>query len=216
MILGLLRVLFLSVTGTIIALKRAGDRVVPWRDATLKTLQWLFPVNRLWRARPVYSTLSVLFHIGLILVPLFYAAHVTLFRASVGFAWPVVLPQTCAHNLTLLTLASGVFLFFGRAFDQRSRALSRRSDYLWPLLLLVPFLTGYLCANVELSSSGYQFAMLTHLLSGNLIMLLLPFSKIAHCALMPLSQFVSAAAWKFPKGTGDRVAATLGKKEVPV
>ena len=32
---------------------------------------WLFPLGRLWRKRPVYSTVSFLFHVGLILVPLF-------------------------------------------------------------------------------------------------------------------------------------------------
>jgi hypothetical protein len=28
--------------------------------------------------------------------------------------------------------------------------------------------------------------------------------------LVPLSQYVTAIAWKFPEGAGDRVAATLG------
>ncbi|MCB2198855.1 hypothetical protein KQI63_05575 [bacterium] len=216
MLLGLARVLFLSLAGISIALRRSGDRVVPWGDAFRKTVNWLFPVNRVWRTRPIYSTISVLFHVGLILVPLFYSAHILLFRESVGFAWPLVLPQAWAHNLTLLTLIGAGLLFLGRAFDKRARALSRRGDYLWPILLAVPFLTGYLCANVTLSAQGYQVSMLVHLLSANIVMLLIPFTKIAHCVLMPLSQYVSAVAWKFPKGTGDRVAATLGKKEVPV
>lgn len=216
MVLGLLRVLFISLSGMAIALNRAGDRVVPWKDMWSKTIQWLFPVNRLWRTRPIYSSVSLLFHIGLILVPLFYSAHLLLFRESVGFAWPLQLPQQWAHMLTLLTIATGVLLYFGRLLDKRSRALSRRSDYIWPLLLIVPFITGYLCANSALSPAVYRATMLTHLLSANLILVLMPFSKIAHCVLMPLSQFVSAVGWKFPKGTGDRVAATLGKKEVPV
>ena len=216
MLLGLVRAVALSTIGIGVALHRAGDRVVPWRDAWSKTINWLFPVRRLWRTRPVYSSISFLFHIGLILVPLFYSAHLMLFRESVGFAWPWALPQELAHVLTMLTIATAVLLFLGRAFDRRSRALSRRMDYIWPLLLAIPFLTGHLCAEGTLSPSGYQTSMLIHLLSANLIMLMIPFSKIAHCVLMPLSQFVNSVAWKFPKGAGDRVAATLGKKEVPV
>lgn len=215
MLLGLLRVVALSVIGAAVALHRAGDRIVPWRDTWKKAVAWLFPINRLWRTRPVYSTISLLFHAGLILVPLFYSAHILLFRASVGFAWSWELPQTWAHLLTLLTITTGAMLWLGRVLDRNARALSRASDYLWPLLLIVPFLTGFLCANSPLSPKAYQWSMLIHLYSADLVLLLIPFSKIAHCVLMPLTQFVGAIAWKFPKGAGDRVAATLGKKEIP-
>ena len=57
--------------------------------------------------------------------------------------------------------------------------------------------------------------MLVHVYSANLILLLIPFSKIAHCVLTPLSQVVTAVAWKFPAGAGDRVAATLGYADRP-
>jgi len=40
-------------------------------------------------------------------------------------------------------------------------------------------------------------------------------TKIAHCVLMPLSQVVTAVAWKFPAGAGAQVAATLGYADRP-
>ena len=46
-------------------------------------------------------------------------------------------------------------------------------------------------------------------------MLLMPFSKVAHCILMPFSQYVTGLAWKFPVGAGDRVAETLGYADRP-
>jgi hypothetical protein len=58
--------------------------------------------------------------------------------------------------------------------------------------------------------------MLLHVLSGNLVFLLIPFTKIAHCVLMPLSQFVITIAWRFPPDTDDRVCTTLNKKGAPV
>ncbi len=57
--------------------------------------------------------------------------------------------------------------------------------------------------------------MLLHVYAAALIMLLIPFTKIAHCVLTPLSQIVTAVAWKFPPGAGDRVAATLGYADCP-
>jgi nitrate reductase gamma subunit len=58
--------------------------------------------------------------------------------------------------------------------------------------------------------------MLVHVLSGELIFVLLPFTKIAHCVLMPLSQLVSTLAWKFPARVDEDVAETLDKKGAPV
>jgi hypothetical protein len=57
--------------------------------------------------------------------------------------------------------------------------------------------------------------MLIHVYSADLVMALIPFTKIAHCVLTPLSQLVTGIAWKFPAGAGDRVAATLGYADRP-
>jgi hypothetical protein len=80
----------------------------------------------------------------------------------------------------------------------------------------VPAFTGFLCANIGLSPGAYQFFMLLHIWCANLIMILMPFTKIAHCILMPVTQFVSGVGWKFPAGAGDKVAGTLGKRGQPV
>lgn len=214
MVLGLSRILILTGIGMWEAHHRNPDKILPWKDLTLKTLGWLLPFGRIWSKRPVYSAISFLFHVGLILTPLFLAAHVSLWRGATGFAWPA-LPGEVANWLTLLAIFGGLALFLGRVVHRGSRFLSRRQDYVWPLLLIVPFITGYVCANLEIGSRTYQWFMLFHLYSGNLIMVMIPFTKIAHCVLFPLSQFVTGLAWKFPAGAGDRVAETLGYADRP-
>jgi nitrate reductase gamma subunit len=214
MVLGLLRLLWLTGVGIVEAYLRNSDRQLAYREIVRQTLGWAFPFRRVGRARPLYSIASVLFHVGLLLVPLLLSAHVLLWRRALGFGWPV-LPKLVADGLTLLMLAAAAGLFVGRLADRRARALSRLQDYVWPLLLAVPFLTGYACANLALSPRGYQACMLLHLLSANTVMLLLPFTKIAHCVLQPMSQLVTALSWKFVPGAGDRVAATLGYANRP-
>jgi len=177
-------------------------------------LAWLVPVNRFWRERPAYSVVSILFHAGLLMVPPFLAAHTLLWRRAAGIAWPAI-PQVLADYLTCLAIFAALGLFFSRLFDRRSRQLSRLQDYAWPLLLIVPFLTGFICSNLAIAPKMYEALMFVHVYSANLIMLLIPFTKIAHCVLAPLSQLVTAVAWKFPAGAGDRVAATLGYGERP-
>jgi nitrate reductase gamma subunit len=214
MVLGVLRLLWLTGVGIVEAYRRNSDRRLAYREIVRQTLEWAFPIRRVGRARPLYSIASVLFHVSLLLVPLLLYAHVLLWRRAIGFGWPV-LSKRAADGLTLLMLAAAIGLFVGRLANRQSRALSRLQDYVWPLLLAVPFATGYACANLVLPPRGYQACMLLHLLSANTVMSLIPFTKIAHCVLQPLSQLVTALSWKFVPGAGDQVAATLGYSERP-
>lgn len=214
MVLGLIRTLLLTSLNLAEVYKKSWDRLVNWKDVTRQTANWLVPIPRLWRGRPVYSTLSFLFHVGLLLVPLFLGAHVLLWRSAVGFGWKP-LPQRWADWLTIAALTTGFGLIVGRATSSASRRISRQQDYFWPSLLLVPFATGFLCTHAAISANTYQSLMLLHVYSADLIIVLIPFTKIAHCVLEPFSQAVSTVAWKFPSGAGDRVAATLGYADRP-
>lgn len=214
MILGLLRILVLTLLQMGEALLRAPDKKMPWADLAKTTLTWLVPVIGLWRQRPVYSAVSFLFHVGLILVPLLLPAHILLWESGAGIRWPG-LPQAAADVLTAATIVTALGLFFGRALHRGARALSRRQDYAWPLILSTPFATGFVCANASISPGLYARMMLVHVYSANLIMVLIPFTKIAHCVLLPLARFAGGLAWKFPVGGGQRIAATLGYGDRP-
>lgn len=214
MALGLLRIFVLAILQIAEAYGRSPDKSVPWKEVLRQTLAWAVPIGRLWRRRPVYSSTSFLFHVGLLLVPFFLAAHVMLWKGAIGFAWPA-LPRDVADWLTVLAIATGLALFAGRVLSRRARALSRFQDYGWPLLLVIPFATGYLCSHGTLSPSAYQQLMLVHIYSGDLILVLVPFTKVAHCVLAPLSQAVTSVSWRLVPGGGDRVAATLGYAERP-
>jgi nitrate reductase gamma subunit len=214
MLLRLLRAVTLTLIGIVEAYRRSPDKIVNWREVRGQTLAWLFPFTRLWRARPVYSTLSFLFHAGLLLVPLFLAAHVLLWKRSTGFAWYAI-PHSLANSLTGLAIVAGIGLCFGRLLDSSARKMSRPQDFAWLLLLVVPFLSGFLCTNIAIGAKAYQSLMVLHIYSADLIMLLIPFTRLSHCILAPLSQTVTAIAWKFPAGAGDRVAATLGYADRP-
>jgi nitrate reductase gamma subunit len=120
-----------------------------------------------------------------------------------------------ANYLTVMVVATGMVLFLSRVLDSRACKISRLQDFVWPLFLVVPFITGFVCMNLSIGPRTYQSLMLLHVYVANVIMLLVPFTKIAHCVLAPLSQVVTAIAWKFPAGAGDRVAATLGYADRP-
>lgn len=212
MVFGLLRILVLDIWGAVVAYRRAGDKQLDWKAATSKTLQWMFPVKHAFTQRPLYSLISILFHIGMIGVPVFLLAHVQLWESSTGVSW-WTLPYAWAEALTLLTIGGGLFLLIGRLSSATSRFLSRPQDYLWPALLILPFISGYICASMSISAGVYQVIMFIHLLSAELIFVLIPFTKIAHCVIMPLSQFIVVLAWKFPARINEPIARTLRQKK---
>lgn len=214
MALGLLRILILTGLGIREAYGRNPDKIVPWKEIRNQTFAWLFPLKRLWSQRPIYSLVSFAFHVGMILTPLFLTSHILLWRNGLGFTWRA-LPQHLANWLTLLVIVTGLGLFFGRVLDSRARAISRPQEYFWPLLIAVPFATGYIASNAMITPHTYDEMMAIHIYTADLIMLMIPFTKLAHCVLMPLSQLVTSVAWKFPAGAGDRVAETLGFADRP-
>ncbi len=214
MALGLLRIVLLTLAGVREGYQNSSDKIVAWKEVRRQTLGWLFPMARLWRQRPIYSLISFLFHAGMIVTPLFLASHILLWRNALGIGW-AALPRRLANWLTLLVIFAGAGLFLGRLLSPAARKISKAQDFLWPLLIAAPFVTGYIASNAILSPRTYQEFLLVHLYAGDLILLMIPFTKLAHCVLAPLSQLVTAVAWKFPAGAGDRVAETLGFGDRP-
>jgi nitrate reductase gamma subunit len=212
MVLGLARNVFLALWGVAVSYYQAGNKDVPFKAILKRTFNWIVPFKQLYRVRPTYSIISFIFHIGLILVPVFLYAHVSLWRGTLGFGWPS-LPLPLADALTVITVIAALALFCGRVFHEGSRRMSGLDDFFWPLLLAVPFVSGFFCVHPTLLPLGYSATMLIHVLSAELIFVLIPFTKIAHCVLMPMSQLISDLGWRFPADSGEKVEIALGKKK---
>ncbi len=196
------------------AWRRAGDRELPLGAVARATLSWLFP-RRLLRARPLYSAASIVFHAGIILLPLFLAGHVTLWQASIHVPWPV-LGRGAADVLTVAAMAALVAVLLGRLVFRAARALTGPQDVGVLVLLLALTAAGFLAAHPELSPFGARTLLLVHVLLGDLALILTPTTKLAHCALVPLTQLVFEVGWHFPAASGRHVATALGKENEPV
>jgi len=193
---------------------RAGDRRLPLADIAATTLGWLVP-RRLWRKRPLYSSASVLFHVGLVVVPLFLAGHVALLAGVLPRWWPV-LPGPVADTVTLIALVALLGLILGRVGSASSRAISRVGDVLILVLLFGLLLFGWWSVNPAFSPFASRTMLLLHVLLGDLVLVLVPITKIAHCALYPFTRLVFQLGWHFPAETGRHVAQALHKEGEPV
>jgi nitrate reductase gamma subunit len=214
MLLGLARHIALTLWEGGKAYKRAGDKAFPMGKLMSTTAHWLFPVARVWN-RGLYSLTTILFHLGVILVPLFLAGHIQLWREGVGLSWPA-LPNGVATTLTWIVIATSVVVVVQRVAAKDSRALSRFQDYALPLFIAVPFLTGFLVMHPAWNPFARDPVLLAHVLSADLLIFMVPLTKLSHMILMPFTQLVSELAWHFPQDAGHRVGVTLGKENEPI
>jgi len=214
MVLGLGYRVVVTVAQIASAWYRAGDRRLPLSDITEATVKWIFPV-RLLRARPAYSAASFLFHIGVVLVPLFLMGHVTLLESVVPATWPV-LPPLVADTFTVVALTALLVLLVGRVVTRSARVLSKTQDVVLLLVLFATLFFGFLCSHPSLSPVPARTMELFHIVLGNLVLVLVPTTKIAHCALYPLTQLLFQLGWHFPAESGRHVAHALAKEDEPV
>jgi len=213
-VVGLLRHVVVTMRDVRAMFRRAADRQIPYRQLLGITAHWLFPVERV-RQRLAYSVTSVTFHVAILVTPLFLAGHIALVAADTGWSWPAI-GGGVADVLTLVAVATALLLVVQRAVARDSRVLSRFQDYALPLVIALPFAAGFLLMHPSWNPFPYEVTFLTHVASADLVLILLPVTKLRHMALLPATQIVSELGWHFPPDAGARVGTALGRGEQPI
>jgi hypothetical protein len=88
-------------------------------------------------------------------------------------------------------------------------------DYVLLIMVLLPFLFGYLAGHPNVNPFLWQTAMLLHILSAEALFIVIPFTKLAHIVLYIFDR-LSALHWQLRPGAGDKVAESLFGKEAKV
>jgi nitrate reductase gamma subunit len=214
MLLGLVRHVVVSLIDVDRVVRRAGDRRMPYRRVAKVTMAWLFPVTQ-FRRRAFVGVTSFVFHVAIIVVPVLLAGHIALWRRNLGLYWPAI-PNGVADVLTLVAILAALILVVQRALARGKRAMSRFQDYFLPLFIALPFVTGFLVMHPAWNPFSYQAVFLVHVMSANLLMVLVPTTKLSHAALMPEAHLITEAAWHWPSDAGRRVGMALGKEGEPI
>ncbi len=125
---------------------------------------------------PVMFFVSILFHACLFAAPLLALGH----SLEVYRAWgmtPVSLPEPLIDIMTAIVLVCGLFFLMRRLVLPRVQAISGIADYVLLGCVMTPFLTGF-CAYHHWFD--YRTVITLHLLAGNVMLIILPFTKIGH------------------------------------
>lgn len=139
--------------------------------------------NRLTKLRasvlgvhPLMTTVTVVFHVCLFVVPIFLLAHNIMLEDSLGFGLPS-LPDGVADTLTILFLGCGVFFLFRRLFVRRVRAITSPGDIMVFLVTMAPFVTGFFAYHHWFD---YKIVLQAHVILGELMLMVIPFTKLGH------------------------------------
>jgi nitrate reductase gamma subunit len=164
--------------------------------------QWVIQCLRslngtLWKTDPVLTIVTSVFHVCLIVVPLFLLGHNILLDQSWGLSL-FSLPESLSDFLTFIVLVCGVYFLYRRLFLARVRAITTVYDYLILIIAIAPFLTGFLAYHQWLD---YETIILLHILSGELMLITIPFTKLGHMLFFFLYRFFIGTEYSFLRGS---------------
>jgi nitrate reductase gamma subunit len=154
---------------------------------TLRSLlHWFVPfASANWRRRPVITTVTFLFHIGLVFTPIFLLSHNILWRESWGISW-WTLSEGFADIMTIIVIASCVFFLLRRIFAPEVRFVTFASDYLLLAIAFLPFITGFLAYHQWLLP--HKTMVILHMLFGALMLMSIPFTRLVHMIYLFLTR----------------------------
>jgi nitrate reductase gamma subunit len=177
-----------------IFVSRKKDKIIyqyfNWRYVLATLGRWFLPLNKDVVKNPIFTILGYIFHICLIVLPIWLAGHITLWEES-WFEWSwTSLPDGLADWMTLIFLGIALYFLLRRIISPDIRLLSSFGDYFLLVVTALPFMTGYFVTHGTLDSIGFleENMQLFHMLSAELMLILIPFTKLSHFILFFFSR----------------------------
>jgi nitrate reductase gamma subunit len=165
----------------IYSLGRKRDLAVPRHRSGASGLHTMFrrsvPPPGMFRRSATSYVAGYVFHIGLFIIVFLFAQHIKLIQNLTGLSWPG-LPSQFIDATAVVTLATMLLVLVERINKPVKRFLSTFGDYAGWTLTFLPVLTGYLAARHLLLS--YTTMLALHILSVELLLIFLPFTKLMH------------------------------------
>lgn len=150
------------------------------KGALRSIIYWLIPFGtHSWRKKPGFTILFFVFHIGLIITPIFLQAHNILLKERWGISLWTISDQS-ADILTIAMLLAALFIVLRRMAFPEVRILTTGYDILLLIIAVAPFITGFLASH---DVAGYRFWLILHIICGEIMLAAIPFTKLSHFVL---------------------------------
>jgi nitrate reductase gamma subunit len=152
-----------------------------FRGAVRSIYKWLIPYGTHgWRSQPVMATAFFGFHLGAVLLPLFLIGHNVVLKEKLGFSLFFTMSTSVADVFAWIAVVSLFFLTLRRLVLPEVRIMTDRKDWGVLLISMAPFITGLLA---RYHVGDYSFWLNAHILTGEIVLFAIPFTKLSHVFL---------------------------------
>jgi nitrate reductase gamma subunit len=131
-----------------------------------------------------------IFHIGLFVTILFYAPHILLIKDIIGFGWPSM-PTQIVDALTVVSIIALLAILAHRFTNKVLRYLTNTEDLLVWFVTIAPLVTGYMAFHRIGMTASTMLGI--HILSVELLMVMLPFTKLMHAFTLFIARWYNGA-----------------------
>jgi nitrate reductase gamma subunit len=134
-------------------------------------------VKQTFSRNPITYLAGGLFHLGLFVVIFLGAAHMLVWKSLLGFGWPT-LPLPIVDWLAAGTIVAMIALFINRLVNPVLKLISGPAEWINLLVVFLPMVTGYMMTHHLWLRYEALFSL--HMLSVDLLLIWIPFSRISH------------------------------------
>ncbi len=166
----LIRIIFFLTS----VLKSDKSKRLKWKHVLPTLFRSLLPLHRAFSKKPVYTLLRYLFHLCLVVVPIFFYGHIVLWESSwLELSWQSI-PDILADWMTILFIGLSLFFLLRRILVSDLRKGSNLADYLLILIGATTFLSGYFITHGTLDNIPFflDHMQTLHIFSGELMIVM--------------------------------------------
>ena len=156
-----------------------------FKGAARSILHGLVPFGSTYmRRQPVFAIVTISFHLCVIILPLFLLAHIVLWYESWEITW-WSLPDLLADLMAIWVMAACTYFLIRRWAVPEVKKVTRPSDVVLPVIILLIFLTGFLAYH---QWGPYRPILILHILAGEILLVAIPFTKLGHMLFFMFSR----------------------------
>jgi nitrate reductase gamma subunit len=178
----------------IFALGRAHNYAEPRGSGLVPGLKTMYrrfnPDPGTFKRAPFDVVIGTLWHVGFVVALLLFTPHIELIKSTLGVSWPG-LPNPMIDAVTAITLLGLVAALVHRLTQPVKRFLSTKEDYVIWAVTVLPVLTGYLAYHRLINP--YPLALGLHILSAEIFLIVLPFTKLTHIFTAFVARYYNGA-----------------------
>ena len=156
-----------------------------WKYSLRSIFHWIIPFGTVnWRRHPVLTVVTFVFHIGLLIAPIFLLAHVILLDEALNLSW-WALPDAWADVLTVVVIIGCLFFLVRRLTQPEVKFVTSASDFVILTVVAAPFITGFIAYHQWID---YPVMMVLHVVAGEVLLVAIPFTRLSHMLFSPFTR----------------------------